>query len=162
LVGFYQTGRSLGEPAGGAQLDVGYAPWSGVIPVLSVFLGGGSETLVGSNYTHFYFNPAVGMLYYPSPKSAVSLGARIGFLDDKVSMKGLTIDASGFQVNSEFGSGFWIGSRVEVSFRAIVGYFSVRGSGSQSGGGGGMYSYSSGTYYRDGPYFGGLVALTLN
>jgi hypothetical protein len=143
-------------------VDVGYAPLPGLVPFASVFFGGGLESIdtgrSASSFTHFYFNPAIGLLFYPDPRGGVSIGARFGYLDDEASQDKLTVSTTGYQVSGELGIGFWLADDLELSFRAIVGFFDISGSGSASSGS----SKSSASFTRNGPYGGGFVALTFN
>ena len=147
---------------GGGQLDLGYAPLPGLLPFVSVFLGGASESIStgvsDTSFTHFYFNPAIGLLFYPDPTAGISIGARFGYLDDEASQGNLTVSTTGYQVSGELGVGFWLADDLELSFRAIVGFFDISGSGSVSS----STSRSSASFSRNGPYGGGFVALTFN
>jgi len=127
-----------------------------------VFLGGSAESFdTGTSklsYTHFYFNPALGVLLYPDPTRGISIGARVGYLDDQVSQGNLTVSATGYQVSGELGFGFWVADDLELSVRGMVGFFDVSGSGSVSTAG----SFASETVSRRGPYGGLFAALTFN
>ena len=163
LVGLLPRSDSPGAPVGGGQIDLGYAPLPGLIPFFSLFLGGSAESFsTGGNselsFTHFYFNPALGLLVYPDPKRGVSLGARAGYMSDQVTTGNLTVNTTGYQVNGELGFGFWAGDNLELSFRGMLGFFHVAGSGSAST----SNSFSSATLSRGGPYGGLFVALTFN
>jgi hypothetical protein len=167
LLGLLKHKDSVGDPVGGGQLDIGYAPLPGLVPFFSLFLGGGSESIATgvyeeSSFTHFYFNPAIGVLFYPDPKLGFSIGARFGFLDDEASQDKLNVSTTGYQVGGELGYGFWVGADLELSFRAVFGYFDISGSGSQTSSTSGGYSSSSASFSRNGPYGGAFVALTFN